>query len=117
MPQQASNPSPPKLIAMGSSDGNNWVEIKSPDFGTDCNLKRAIIMRYKVRQFIGGDGLPGARILRQKIIADSKEAPINGKIINDDDLPGGMYLYVARVHYNDGSKGVALMTPSVHFQC
>jgi len=102
-------PAEPKLSTYGTTpDGRHFVALVTPDFGNEPGRFREKIVRFQYRiatDFNDPQQPVKVKIVRVKVIADEKPGKLNKKVIVDQDIPSGLYVYVCRTHFKDAQPG------------
>ena len=104
-------PPPPAFIAQGVFNGSLYVQLRAPQFGNPVGLVKAKIIRYSIRFIAGPTGVPVIKIARTAIVASGLPGDLDGKVLTDDHLPCGLYLYAAQNDYGSTRETTLMPIP------
>jgi hypothetical protein len=93
---------PPVFEGQNCINGVHIVRLRAPKFGNDPKLFETRIVRAMLHDVTGKNGRIW-KIVRTDIVAKGKPGAMDGQLVSDSFVPGGLFFYAAVACYNDGS--------------
>lgn len=97
-------PAPPVFIAQAYKNGVHSAVVRAPQFEKHPRLLQTSIVRVMLHNVRSADGKWALQIVRSDILDSGAPGELDGKLIVDDLMPGGLFVYAAVAHYQNGKS-------------
>lgn len=97
-------PAPPIFVAQAYKNGMHSAVVRAPQFEKHPKLLQTSIVRVMLHNVRSADGKWALQIVRSDILDSGAPGELDGKLIVDDLMPGGLFFYAAVAHYEGGKS-------------